>query len=498
MKRLSVAKFALTFLIFGGATVAVLSAQTVTTTYTFTGMDGFQPSVLVQGTDGNFYGTTNQGGAYCWFGLVWRAPGCGTIFRLTSAGVFTSLHSFCYSYDYPWCRDGSFPGAGVVAATDGYFYGTTTGGGAYNDSSQCSYCEGTFFKMGPLGDYYELFSFGRSGEHFYPEDIPEMLLQGADGNFYGIDSFGGYCGGCGALFKITSTGTMTLLYDFCSTYPPGCSDGSHATWLMQAANGQIYGTNSSSGGKNCGTVFKMNAAGTLTSLHSFRPLADGCAPSSLIQANDGNFYGTASTGGANAWGTVFRMAPNGQVTNLYNFCSQALCSDGAVPNAPLVQASDGNFYGTTIGNSAQTDDSVIFSITPDGIYTVLYTFNKDTEHAATAGLTQSTDGSFFGGTGNGVCENFTQCGTLYHLSVGLAPFVKTMTNMGKVGRVISILGTNLTGATGVQFNGTPAAFRVASGTLIYAKVPSGATTGAIQVSTPGGTLSSNAAFRVIP
>jgi uncharacterized repeat protein (TIGR03803 family) len=181
------------------------------------------------------------------------------------------------------------------------------------------------------------------------------LVQASDGNFYGTAS-GGECCIFGSVFKITPSGALTTLYNFCSQ--SGCTDGAFPlAGLVQGTDGNFYGTTNEGGTGTClgdcdGTVFKITPDGTLTTLYSFcsQPdCADGTLPSTgLIQARDGNFYGTTAYGGANGLlsGTVFRITPSGTFTTLYNFCSQSDCSDGSQPSG-LVQATDGNFYGTT-------------------------------------------------------------------------------------------------------------------------------------------------------
>jgi uncharacterized repeat protein (TIGR03803 family) len=164
-----------------------------------------------------------------------------------------------------------------------------------------------------------------------------------------------------------------------------------------------------------------------------------------VQATDGNFYGTTRDGGANSAGTIFEITAGGTLTTLYSFYSQSGCADGEEPQGGLVQGTDGNFYGTT---------------------------------------------SSGGGTNS--------YGTVFSLVTGLGPFVETLTTSGKVGAAVKILGNNLTGATSVTFNGTSAIFTIASSTEITTTVPSGATTGKVEVTTPSATLTSNANFRVTP
>jgi uncharacterized repeat protein (TIGR03803 family) len=207
-------------------------------------------------------------------------------------------------------------------------------------------------------------------------------------------------------------------------------------------------------------------------------------------------------------GTVFKITPSGTLTTLYSFCSQSGCTDGYGP--VLLQATDGNFYGTTVYGGANTTGcggggcGTVFKITPSGTLTTLYSFCSQsgcTDGSGPNSLVQDTNGMFYGTTfGGGLTNCLGGCGTVFSLSVGLGPFVETQPNWGRAGRPIEILGTNLTGATSVTFNGTPAVFRVVPNlnSLIKTTVPEGATTGYVQVVTPGGTLSSNVPFRVLP
>jgi uncharacterized repeat protein (TIGR03803 family) len=231
-----------------------------------------------------------------------------------------------------------------------------------------------------------------------------------------------------------------------------------------------------------------------------------------VQATDGNFYGTtyegANDGGAYAangsGGTVFEITASGQLTTLYRFCTETDCTDGANPIAGLVQAADGNFYGiTSFGgtnpNCAELGPpgcGTVFEMTPGGTLTTLYSFCSKTgctDGAEPVQLMQATDGNFYGTTEFGGAQNN---GTAFVLSLSLGPFAETVPTSGKLGEAVKILGTNLKGTTSVTFNGSPATFKVVSSTEIAATVPSGATTGPIEVKTPSGTLTSNVNFQV--
>jgi len=314
----------------------------------------------------------------------------------------------------------------------------------------------------------------------------------------------------GTVFKITPSGSRTTIYSFCAQ--SSCTDGSYPeAGLVQGSDGDLYGTTLGGGVWGYGVVFKITPSGAVTTLYSFCSQIscyDGRgADAALIQATDGNLYGTTALGGANAnsfggYGTVFSITPSGTRFTLYSFCAQSLCTDGAYPYAGLVQATDGNLYGTTAGGGANGVGTV-FQISPSGKLTILYSFcsQKNSNGGCTdgdipyGGLVQGTNGTFYGTTEYGGAGGY---GTGFSLSLGLGPFVKTQPASGKVGAAVKILGTHLGGTTSVTFNGTAAVFKVASRSLITTKVPSGATTGTVQVTTPNSTLSSNVPFQVLP
>ncbi|HMA28489.1 MAG TPA: choice-of-anchor tandem repeat GloVer-containing protein, partial [Thermoanaerobaculia bacterium] len=276
----------------------------------------FPSAVLVQGSDGDFYGTTHGGGA----------NGYGTVFKITPAGELTTLHSFA---GFP---AGAGPDAGLVQGSDGDFYGTTGGGGAG------SY--GTVFKITPAGELTTLYSFaGNDGA--FPRG---PLVQVSDGDFYGTTPGGG-ASGYGTVFKIRPTGELTTLHSFAG-FPVGSSPGAP---LVQGTDGDFYGTTGGGGANGAGTVFKITPAGELTILYSFVGFPDGSGSGAgLAQATDGNFYGTTGGGGVFGLGTIFKITPAGELTTLYSFKR----IEGAHPYAGLIQATDGNFYGTTFDGGA--------------------------------------------------------------------------------------------------------------------------------------------------
>jgi uncharacterized repeat protein (TIGR03803 family) len=443
-------------------------AQTFNSLASFDGTDGYESfSWLAQGTDGNLYGTTELGGI----------SGDGTVFKLTPEGALTTMHNFCSLAN---CADGSSPYAGLILAADGDFYGTT----AYGGANGC----GTVFKITTQGNLTTLYSFCSLANGADGNNPNTGVLQATDGNFYGTTVGGG--AGYGTAFKMTPQGTLTTLYKFLHV------DGATPSALVQGANGNFYGTTAEDGAHDSGTVFQMTPQGRLTTLYSFcsqADCADGKSPeAALVQATNGNFYGTAWAGGASGDGTVFEITVGGTLTTLYSFDF----TDGQGPSdgVGLVQATDGNFYGETSGGGAEY--GTVFEITPSGTLTTLHTFGKADGEAPLGGLVQATDGSFYGTTVFGGTDND---GTVFSLSVGLSRFVETIPAFGKVGENITILGNALRGSTSVSFNGTPATTFTTSNAAIKVTVPTGATTGSVQVVTASGTvLGSNAEFRVIP
>jgi uncharacterized repeat protein (TIGR03803 family) len=229
---------------------------------------------------------------------------------------------------------------------------------------------------------------------------------------------------------------------------------------------------------------------TLTTLHSFDS-ADGANPeSALIHATDGYLYGTTTARGANHDGTVYKFTPQGALTVLHSFDS----TDGAAPTAPLIQATDGNFYGATSTGGANGDGTV-FQMKSDGAIATLHSFDGTDGAQPFGGLVQATDGSFYGTTYYGGTQSY---GAIYKLSIGLGPFVKAVPRFATGGTAVTILGTDLRGATNVSFNGTEATFTVVSATEITTSVPTGATSGRIQVTAPGGGLRTPLPFLVRP
>jgi len=479
-------------LVFCAIPAISASAQvTFTTLVTFDGTDGKWPNLmnLAQGADGNLYGTTSFGGDVCT-----GFSGCGTIFKVSPSGALTTLYEFC---PQTGCIDGSVPLGTLVQASNGDFYGVTTSGGS---SSQCNGGCGTIFKIGPAGKFTTLYNFCTLANCSDGDEPFAGLAQGGNGNFYGTTALGGL-NNEGTIFEITPTGTLTTLYSFCALAT--CADGEEpSAGLVQGRNGEFYGEASAGGTSGCGTIFKITPKGPLTTLFSF-DFTHGCGPmGGLIQAASGDFYGVTVTGGSGFnceidgnCGTVFKMSPEGTLTTLYNFCASD-CTDGAEPFGPLVQGTDGNFYGTTYGypSSGPANVGTIFKITPKGILTTLFTLGGAHGNQPAGGLLQSTNGTFYGTTlGGGSGNN----GTVFSLSTGLGPFVKTQPASAREGAKIVIFGQGFDHSSVVKFGGVQATnVKVSGSTYLFATVPASALTGPVAVTAT--TLISNQPFRVKP
>ena len=444
------------------AMAGISSAQTFRAIFSFNGTNGTNPNgPLVQGLDGSLYGTTHEGGAH----------NSGTVFKVTTAGQLTTLYSFCSQAN---CADGSYPGVGLLLGKDGNFYGTTWGGGKTD--------KGIAFKITPQGNFTTLYSFCACATGYHSVGA---LIQGTDGNLYGTTQLAGGAG-YGAAFKMTTAGVVTVLHGFCSS---NCSYGAKPNGLIQASDGNLYGTtlfgNSHDSG---GTAFRLTTTGKLTNLATFLCDADSClygnSPStSFVQASDGDLYSTTAFTATAPNATVFSMTLSGGLSVVYN-------SNLGPSEGPLIQATDGNFYATTV-KGGTLNGGILFKLTPSGSLTVLHNFPSWRQDDP--GVMQATDGSFYGTTYDSSTGNY---GIIFKETTGLAPFVKSLPTSGAVGSAVTILGTNLTGATAVSFNGTTAKFSVVSATEINATVPTGATTGMVKVTTPRGTLSSNVSFAV--
>jgi uncharacterized repeat protein (TIGR03803 family) len=353
--------------------VVVACGPPETVLYSFPGgADGANPDAgLVEGDDGNFYGTTPSGGT----------NNNGTVFKITPAGTQTVLYRFAGPP-----TDGTSPyQSTLIRASDGNFYGTTTQGGAYGN-------QGTVFKITPSGTETVLWSFGNGSDGANPN---VGLIQASDGDFYGTTAFGG-ANGAGTIFKITPAGAETVLWSFTFS----TTDGSYPyAGLIEGHDGNFYGVAGSGGANGTGVFYKITPSGTETVLWSFGTTPIAASPNAgLIQASDGTFYGTTAGGGTYSAGTVYTMTPSGVETTLWSFGNG---TDASSPNVGLTLASDGNFYGIAGGGGAN-GNGAIYRITPAGSETILWSFGAAPDGANNdAPLVLGSDGNLYGTTQNG-------------------------------------------------------------------------------------------------
>ncbi|HEX4122847.1 MAG TPA: choice-of-anchor tandem repeat GloVer-containing protein [Verrucomicrobiae bacterium] len=382
---------------------------------------GYRSAAMVQANDGNLYGATPTGGPNT------NVPGYfGTLFKMTPDGAFSTLYLFGTDFNPNTGFDnGHWPQGNLIQGTDDFLYGTTQFGGAPNG--------GTIFQISTEGDLYTLYTFG--GNAAYDSQLSAMtnydgaspvagLVQGRDGNFYGTTyNFGPY--GNGTIFQLTPSITflVTNLHSFTALDPVADyenADGANPIGeLIQGKDGSFYGT-TTEGGTNAygaGTVFKITTGGLFTTLHSFSS-ADGSPIGGLVQANDGNLYGTISGG----FGAIFRISTNGTFTRLHTFSGP----DGLIPYAALILGSDGNLYGTTDSGGSNGGYGTVFQMTTNGVVTTLHAFNGSDGSTPTAALVQASDGSLYGTTTKGAAGY----GTIFRIVIPPAFQTVSLTNGG--------------------------------------------------------------------
>jgi len=313
---------------------------------------------------GNLYGTTYYGGT----------SGYGTAFEVAPDGTETVLYSFCTQ---PKCRDGAFPEAPLLER-DGSLYGTTTSGGANK--------KGAVFKISSAGTQTILYSFCSQPNCADGARPRAGVVMDKVGNLYGTTNRGGNTNcskGCGTVFELAPGGTETVLYSFCSE--SNCTDGARPRAPLTPSAGNLYGTTDSGGAANKGAVFRISSGGTETVLYSFctqQNCADGAQPAAgVVMDNAGNLYGTTSRGGdtncPHGCGTVFELAANGSETVLYAFCPKGNCSGGAQPGSgALLDVGNGkSLYGTT-GAGGANGFGTVFKLS-GGTPMVLYSFGNE-------------------------------------------------------------------------------------------------------------------------
>lgn len=372
----------------------------------FTGTGGAYPggasySGMVVGPDGDLYGTTSQGGS----------NNLGTVFRLTTDGVFTSLFSFNGT-------NGATPDAALTPGSNGVFYGTTFAGGVSN--------WGTLFLITTNGDLTNLFSFTGTNNPYQGAAPAAPLVSDGNGNFHGTANYGGaYTNaaqggyGYGTVFKMDANGAVTVPVFFDNT------NGAHPSGgMVLGRDGNFYGTTTwggrgiSSTFPGFGTVFRLSPDGTFTNLYQFSGGDDGgFIYAGLVQGRNGNLYGAAFGSSSPGYGTLFKISTNGDFTALYKFNS----SDSGSPYSGLMEGSDGNLYGTTYG--AYVGHGSVFKLTPDGVFTNLVLFSGANGSQPAGVLVQGPDHNFYGTTSAGGANGL---GTIFRLSLPLPPVIETI------------------------------------------------------------------------
>jgi uncharacterized repeat protein (TIGR03803 family) len=440
---------------------------------------GYSPNVLLQASDGNFYGAaqlTTIGSSN---------PQGGTLFKITSTGRFTLLFTFRPNATGNY-GNGNQPATALVEANDGFLYGATFTGGANNS--------GVLFRISKTGTGFQVVHNFCSAANCSDGNLPDSLFVGHDGNLYGttaaggsVDQACGVFGGCGTIFRFSPPSTFTTLHEL-----NGTTEGAIPRGMTQGADGSFYGASG-------GNVFRFTLGGQFTVLHSFAPVGvlPTQASSGLFQASNGRLYGSLVNYSLsqlqfyeiNTSGSGFQEFPS--------FGNRT--SNGTVPT--LIQASDGNLWGVgplLDGNGA------IFALSPDtGAVVHSFAFSGANGGYPDGGVVQAADGKLYGSaTQGGTLASNTSFayGTVWSLPAGghaPGPAVAALSpSSGSVGSTVMIRGDHLIGTTAVDFNGVSAAFKVLNVHFIAATVPAGATSGSITVTNAGGTAASTQNFTV--
>ncbi len=461
---------------FGGASgngtvFAVTPAGVLTTLVEFSRNGatnkGAQPYArMLRGSDGHFYGTTFFGGT----------NDAGTVFKMTPAGVLTTLVEFTGDGAM---NKGSGPSAGLIEGSDGSLYGTTQSGGANSN--------GTVFKMTPAGVLTTLVEFTGNGAMNKGRSPRAALVQGSDGSFFGTTYDGG-TNTFGTVFKMTPAGGLTTLAEFTGSGASNKGRGPYAG-LAQGTDGNLYGTTQLGGGNNNGTIFQMSPAGEMTTLVEFsgNGVSDkGISPqSAMVEGSDGNFFGTTQSGGLNNNGTVFKMTPAGVLTTLAEFTGNGVSNRGRYPQASLVKGSDSNFYGTTRFGGAD-DIGTVFKLTQEGVLTTLveFTGNGATNKGSNpvTPLVQGSDGNFYGATAVGGANN---SGTIFKMTqVGALTTLVEFTSNGTTNKGRSPSAALIQTSDG-SFYGTTAAGGANDAGTVFKMTPTGALTTLVQFTDNG-------------
>ena len=443
---------------------------------------GARPDIILQGSDGNFYGAaqvTDEGVSN---------PQGGTLFKLTPAGKFTRL--FTFTQGAGGFLNGNNPADGLVEGNDGFLYGTTFNGGKHDD--------GVLFRIRKTGTGFKVLHNFCSSAKCADGSVPNSLLLAQDGNLYGTTLDGGLSvspcpsSGCGTIFRFEPTaGAFAILHKLTAV-----SDGVQPFGMIQADNGNFYGV--SQGLDVNEDIFQFTPAGKFTV--QFKSAMFDTGIGGLTQGANGNLYGafeSITAGDIN----FFEVSTNG--TGFVAFAPfTTLAGTTTIPS--LFLASDGNLWDTNFTDSTAPRGSV-FSINPqNGAVLQTFAFDGDNGNSPEVGVIQAADGTLvgtteLGGTISGGSNEFAD-GTVWTLDAGLpAPppaIILLNSTSGSAGSTVLLNGHNFIGATAVSFNGVNASFQVLSSQFVSATVPAGATTGPVTVTNAGGKATSTQTFTV--
>ena len=434
--------------------------------------DGYAPDVLIQASDGDFYGAA---------GLTTMGtsnPQGGTLFKITPKGQFTLLYTFAADVSGHYVN-GDQPATALVEGNDGFVYGATFTGGANNS--------GVLFRISKTGTGFKVVHNFCSAIHCADGNVPLSLTLGHDGNLYGVTSQGG-SNDRGTIFRFTPPGTFTTLFEFGSTAVGGGPSG-----LIQGLDGNFYGVAGSS-------IFRFTSSGQFTVLKSLPPV-QGFLPtftdSGLVQASNGNLYGALTTYSMDQ-AQFYEISPSGKGFQEFPAIGRLAVDFGI---GSVIQASDGNLW--TAFNQVSCNSGCVIAMSPgSGAVVQNHPFLGTDGSVPEAGVIQGADGKIYGtATGGGtVAPGKAASGTVWALDVGLPPprpAVAAFTPAsGAVGSNVTIRGHSFIGTTAVTFNGVSARFRVLNTNFIIATVPAGATTGPIEVTNAGGTITTKQQFTV--
>jgi uncharacterized repeat protein (TIGR03803 family) len=463
-------------------------AQTITQLFSFpcppqqftTCPEGYAPNVLMQASDGNFYGAaqlTTIGSSN---------PHGGSLFKITPSGQFTLL--FTFAADSPsHYLNGDNPATGLVEANDGFLYGTTFEGGATNN--------GVLFRISKRGKSFQVVHQFCTAAHCADGGSPQSLILGHDGNLYGVTLSGGSdnavcqsASGCGTIFRFAPATGLTTLFQFNGSTQGGLPEG-----LTQATDGNFYGT---AGGE----VFRFAPSGQFKILKTFPPV-DGILPtnadSGLVQSSNGKLYGGMLTYSIDQ-AQFYAISPSG--SGFREFPSMGTLAVDFRISTPIL-ASDGNLW--TAFTEAGSSSGSVMAISPSsGAAVRSFEFEGTNGSLPEAGVVQAADGKFYGTTtAGGVVSGSQQpSGTVWTLDAGLPAPASSVAAFnpagGLFGARVLIRGSHFIGTTAVTFNGVNATFKVLNTNFISAAVPSGATSGPIAVTNAGGTTVSTGQFTV--